>query len=49
MKVYDSHHDKEWRREVEIYSTYMLTHDNILKFISADTKETGRCERLYVT
>ena len=41
VKVYDSHHETEWLREVEIYNTYMLTHSNILKFISADKKETG--------
>ena len=41
VKVYDSHHETEWLREVEIYNTYMLTYPNILKFISSDMKETG--------
>ena len=46
MKVYDSHHETEWLREVEIYNTYMLTYPNILKFISSDMKETGRWHQI---
>lgn len=37
-KIFSSRDEKSWFREVEIYQTTMLRHDNILGFIAADNK-----------
>ena len=33
---------KSWTREMDIYSTALMRHDNILGFIAADNKDRGR-------
>ena len=37
VKIFSSIDERSWVREVEIYQTSMLRHDNILGFIAADT------------
>ena len=39
MKVFKNMHMDVFKREVEIYDTYMLYHENILRFIGHDQKE----------
>ena len=41
VKVFSSIDEKSWFREVEIFQTVMLRHENILGFIAADNKDTG--------
>ena len=41
VKLFSTRDEDSWKREVEIYQTVMLRHDNILGFIAADNK--GRC------
>ena len=38
VKIFSSRDEKSWFREVEIYQTVMLRHENILGFIAADNK-----------
>lgn len=38
VKIFSSRDERSWFREVEIYQTVMLRHDNILGFIAADNK-----------
>lgn len=38
VKIFSSRDERSWFREVEIYQTIMLRHDNILGFIAADNK-----------
>ena len=38
VKIFNSRDEKSWFREVEIYQTVSLRHDNILGFIAADNK-----------
>ena len=38
VKIFSSIDERSWVREVEIYQTSMLRHDNILGFIAADNK-----------
>ena len=45
VKIFNSREEKSWSREVEIYQTVMLRHENILGFIAADNK--GRLMRPY--
>lgn len=45
MKVFQQRHENAWNREVEIYNTYMLNHDNILKFLGSDRMEYCKFSR----
>lgn len=38
VKIFSSRDERSWIREVEIYQTVMLRHENILGFIAADNK-----------
>lgn len=38
IKIFSSRDEQSWFREVEIYQTVMLRHENILGFIAADNK-----------
>jgi hypothetical protein len=38
VKIFTSRDEKSWIREVEIYQTVSLRHENILGFIAADNK-----------
>jgi len=38
VKIFHSREERSWYREVEIYQTTMLRHENILGFIAADNK-----------
>lgn len=38
VKLFASRDEDSWRREVEIYQTSMLRHENLLGFIAADNK-----------
>lgn len=38
VKIFSSRDEKSWFREVEIYQTIMLRHEDILGFIAADNK-----------
>ena len=40
--------EKSWVREVEVYQTSMLRHDNILGFIAADNKDNGTWTQLWL-
>ena len=38
VKIFSSREEESWQREVEIYQTIMLRHENILGFIAADIR-----------
>lgn len=48
VKIFSSIDEKSWFREVEIYQTCMLRHDNILGFIAADNKDNGTWTQLWL-
>lgn len=42
VKVFFTTEEQAWCRETEIYQTVLMRHDNILGFIAADIKGTGK-------
>ncbi|XP_023332900.1 TGF-beta receptor type-1 [Eurytemora carolleeae] len=48
VKIFSSVEELSWFREVEIYQTSMLRHDNILGFIAADNKDNGTWTQLWL-
>jgi len=48
VKIFHSIEERSWKREVEIYQTCMLRHDNILGFIAADNKDNGTWTQLWL-
>lgn len=48
VKIFSSIDERSWVREVEIYQTSMLRHDNILGFIAADNKDDGTWTQLWL-
>lgn len=43
VKVFFTTEEQAWCRETEIYQTVLMRHENVLGFIAADIKGTGRC------
>ena len=48
VKIFSSLEEASWQREVEIYQTSMLRHENILGYISADNKDNGTWIQLWL-
>lgn len=48
VKIFFSRDERSWFREVEIYQTVMLRHDNILGFVAADNKDNGTWTQLWL-
>uniref|UniRef100_A0A5S6QFE1 receptor protein serine/threonine kinase n=1 Tax=Trichuris muris TaxID=70415 RepID=A0A5S6QFE1_TRIMR len=48
VKIFSSIDEKSWFREVEIYETTMLRHENLLGFIAADNKDAGMTTQLWL-
>merc|ERR1712021_227759 len=48
VKIFSSIDEKSWFREVEIFQTVMLRHENILGFIAADNKDIGTWTQLWL-
>lgn len=48
VKIFSSLDEASWQREVEIYQTSMLRHENILGYISADNKDNGTWIQLWL-
>ncbi|XP_022661949.1 TGF-beta receptor type-1-like isoform X3 [Varroa destructor] len=48
VKIFSTRDERSWFREVEIYQTVMLRHDNILGFIAADNKDNGTWTQLWL-
>ncbi|KAL5005901.1 hypothetical protein ScPMuIL_017059 [Solemya velum] len=48
VKIFSSREERSWFREVELYNTVMLRHDNILGFIAADNKDNGTWTQLWL-
>lgn len=48
VKIFSSLDETSWQREVEIYQTTMLRHENILGYISADNKDNGTFIQLWL-
>ena len=44
MKKFHTTEEKSWNREVELYKTQSLAHDNILRYIAADNRDNGSQE-----
>jgi hypothetical protein len=42
VKIFASHDEKSWSREMDIYRTALMRHENILGFIAADNKDRGK-------
>lgn len=47
VKIFHTSEEDSWYREVEIYSTIMLRHQNLLGFIAADNKGTCFINKFY--
>ena len=41
VKIFASHDEQSWLREMDIYRTALMRHNNILGFIAADNKDKG--------
>lgn len=48
VKIFTSFDEQSWFREVEIYQTVMLRHENVLGFIAADNKDNGTWTQLWL-
>ncbi|KAI6175919.1 Receptor protein serine/threonine kinase [Aphelenchoides bicaudatus] len=48
VKIFASRDEKSWARETEIYSTNMLRHNNVLRWIASDNKDTGTITELWL-
>ncbi|KAF0291739.1 TGF-beta receptor type-1 [Amphibalanus amphitrite] len=48
VKIFSTRDERSWFREVEIYQTVMLRHENILGFIAADNKDNGTWTQLWL-
>lgn len=48
VKIFSSIDENSWFREVEIYQTVMLRHENILGFIAADNKDASTWTQLWL-
>ncbi|VDP24984.1 unnamed protein product [Soboliphyme baturini] len=48
VKIFSTVDEKSWFREVEIYETTMLRHENLLGFIAADNKDAGMTTQLWL-
>uniref|UniRef100_A0A8C3S3G1 receptor protein serine/threonine kinase n=1 Tax=Chelydra serpentina TaxID=8475 RepID=A0A8C3S3G1_CHESE len=48
VKVFLTTEEASWLREIEIYQTVLMRHENILGFIAADIQGTGSCTELYL-
>ena len=48
VKIFSTIDEKSWFREVEIFQTVMLRHENILGFIAADNKDSGTWTQLWL-
>ncbi|KAG5852557.1 activin receptor type-1C-like [Anguilla rostrata] len=48
VKIFSSRDERSWFREVEMYQTIMLRHENILGFIAADNKDNGSWTQLWL-
>ncbi|KRZ68484.1 TGF-beta receptor type-1 [Trichinella papuae] len=48
VKIFSTVDEKSWFREVEIYQTTMLRHENLLGFIAADNKDAGLMTQLWL-
>uniref|UniRef100_A0A8C6T7S4 receptor protein serine/threonine kinase n=1 Tax=Neogobius melanostomus TaxID=47308 RepID=A0A8C6T7S4_9GOBI len=48
VKVFLTTEEESWSREINIYQTFLIRHDNILGFIAADIKGTGSWTQLYL-
>ncbi|CAK9304527.1 unnamed protein product [Gordionus sp. m RMFG-2023] len=48
VKIFVSREENSWFREVQIYQTSMLRHENILGFIAADNKDNGTWTQLWL-
>eukprot|EP00118_Oscarella_pearsei_P011496 m.77674 g.77674 ORF g.77674 m.77674 type:complete len:514 (+) comp36053_c0_seq3:67-1608(+) len=48
VKVFNSWEEESWAREVKVYNSPMLRHDNILGFVGADVNSTGLQTQLWL-
>ncbi|CAD5226941.1 unnamed protein product [Bursaphelenchus xylophilus] len=48
VKIFEARDEHSWHRETEIYSTNMLRHNNLLRWIASDNKDTGTATQLWL-
>uniref|UniRef100_A0A183E2X0 receptor protein serine/threonine kinase n=1 Tax=Gongylonema pulchrum TaxID=637853 RepID=A0A183E2X0_9BILA len=48
VKIFSSRNERSWNREVEIFQTSLLRHQNLLRFIASDNKDTGTSTQLWL-
>ncbi|KAI6187361.1 Receptor protein serine/threonine kinase [Aphelenchoides besseyi] len=48
VKIFQSREEKSWQRETEIYSSNMLRHSNLLRWIASDNKDSGISTQLWL-
>ena len=41
MKKFHTTEEKSWKREVELYKSQSINHDNILRYIGGDMRDNG--------
>lgn len=47
VKIFSTNDERSWFREIDIYQTVCLRHENILGYIAADNMVMKRHERTY--
>ncbi|XP_039298944.1 activin receptor type-1 isoform X2 [Nilaparvata lugens] len=48
VKIFFSRDEASWTRETDIYSTYLLRHENILGYIGSDMMSQNSCTQLWL-
>lgn len=48
VKIFYSREEASWKREIEIYTTVIMRHENILGFLGADVTSWNGCTQLWL-
>lgn len=48
VKIFYSREEASWKREIEIYTTVIMRHENILGFLGADVTSWSGCTQLWL-
>src|SRR5699024_1564832 len=48
VKIFYSREEVSWKREIEIYTTVIMRHENILGFLGADVTSWNGCTQLWL-
>ncbi|XP_014667465.1 PREDICTED: activin receptor type-1-like [Priapulus caudatus] len=48
VKIFPSREELQWRREIEIYNTAFLQHENVLAYMGSDLASEGGCTQYWL-